>query len=123
MNDIRSKFEEIWPVPEGVVWDPEEKGGEYVPRVWRGADGYLDLAIEWDARLDTFTRCQETTEVYVSLVDELIGELDCIELAKDIWLPETAEAQHIEEMYALHAMRTRYLETLARAKQIMEQKK
>lgn len=117
MNDTRARFEEIWPVPEGVIWDPEN--GYY-----SAEDPESALrSIRHNARLDTFTRCQETTDVYVSLVDEFIGELDCIERAKDIWLPEVAEEQHMEEMYALHAMRTRYLETLNRAKQIMEQKK
>lgn len=117
MNDICERFEEIWPVPEGVCWCIVD-GGYFAE-----STEHIPNSIRHNARLDTFTRCQETTDVYVSLVDELIGELDCIERAKDIWLPEVAEEQHMEEMYALHAMRTRYLETLNRAKQIMEQKK
>ena len=119
MNDIRARFEEIWPVPDGVEFC-DVFGGYW----HKSTQDKLSVRFrEHDIRLDTFTRCQETTDVYVSLVDEFIGELDCIERAKDIWLPEVAEEQHMEEMYALHAMRTRYLETLNRAKQIMEQKK
>jgi hypothetical protein len=49
MKSIREKFEEIWPVPEGVYW--LEEYGNY--------DGTPDLSAEWDYRLDTFTRCQE----------------------------------------------------------------
>ena len=52
MNDTRARFEEIWPVPEGVYWY-----GKYE------VDPYLQhdsVAIELNARLDTFTRCQET---------------------------------------------------------------
>lgn len=54
--NIRERFEEIWPVPHGVYWN-EDQGycGEFT-RI----DIYFK-AIEWDARLDTFTRCQETT--------------------------------------------------------------
>ena len=66
MNDIRAKFEEIWPVPEQIEWD--DKFGQYL--------GDHELQLEFNARLDTFTRCQETTDVYVSLVDELVAVLD-----------------------------------------------
>jgi len=68
--NIRERFEEIWPVPEGVRWSDDF--GEYMPH--GGCDG--DLCVEWDTRLDTFTRCQETTDVYVSLVDEMVKELE-----------------------------------------------
>lgn len=74
MNDTRARFEEIWPVPEGVSW--YEEAGEYVPDVYNGDDDFFYLSCEWDARLDTFTRCQETTDVYVSLVEELVRELE-----------------------------------------------
>lgn len=69
MNDTRARFEEIWPVPEGVYW--HNGFGEYLPLT----SSRMDLANEWDARLDTFTRCQETTDVYVSLVEEMVDEL------------------------------------------------
>ena len=64
--NTRARFEEIWPVPEQIEWDAEF--GMYL--------GDHELRLEWDARLDTFTRCQETTDVYVSLVDELVRELE-----------------------------------------------
>lgn len=66
--NIRARFEEIWPVPEGVYWN--DKHGLYL------AYGDEDmLQYEWNDRLDTFTRCQETTDVYVSLVQEMINEI------------------------------------------------
>ena len=66
MNDIRARFEEIWPVPEGVRWSDDF--GEY----WTNNHTYEDSMDEWNARLDTFTRCQETTAIHLSLIDELI---------------------------------------------------
>jgi hypothetical protein len=72
MNNIRAKFEEIWPVPAGIEWD--DRWSEYLPI--DPADGHLiDQCTQLDTRLDTFTRCQETTEVYVSLIDELVQSL------------------------------------------------
>ena len=58
MKSTRELFEEIWPVPQGVCWDYDSK--EYVPRDYKGCDEFYDSAVEWDARLDTFTRCQES---------------------------------------------------------------
>jgi len=73
MNDIRARFEEIWPVPEGVCW--AEGYGEYMP-MNRHSIKHSELACEWDARLDTFTRCQETTEPVMSLIQELVWALE-----------------------------------------------
>lgn len=71
MKSTREQFEEIWPVPDGVHWD--ERWG-YLSR---DMDSDLqDECIRMDARLETFTRCQETTDVYVSLVEELVKELE-----------------------------------------------
>lgn len=92
MIDIRARFEEIWPVPEGVSW--YEEAGEYVPDVYNGEDDFFYLSCEWDARLDTFTRCQETTDVYVSLVDELIESLT---YAKN-WVELSSEVAIIENL-------------------------
>jgi hypothetical protein len=64
MSDIRARFEEIWPVPEGVYWMPlSRNGGEYMadPTI-KGDNNRIEAQLsaeEWDARLDTFTRCQE----------------------------------------------------------------
>lgn len=70
MNDIRAKFEEIWPVPEGVYWSPRDSG--YI-----ATNKATDLIIgEYNARLDTFTRCQETTAIHLSLIDELVKEIE-----------------------------------------------
>lgn len=66
--DIRARFEEIWPVPEGVFWN--EYVGEYDAMHYNSA-----VCDVYQARLDTFTRCQETTDVYVSLVDEMVDEI------------------------------------------------
>lgn len=54
MNDIRLKFEEIWPVPDGVYW--HEEASEY----WTNNHTYENSVDEWNARLDTFSRCQES---------------------------------------------------------------
>jgi hypothetical protein len=69
--NIRARFEEIWPVPAGIEWN--QVAGEYRVRIYYGAWG--TICNERNIRLDTFTRCQETTDVYVSLVDELIESL------------------------------------------------
>jgi hypothetical protein len=72
MNDIRAKFEEIWPVPDGVYWMPlSRNGGEYMADPSLSKDNREEAqfaAEEWDARLDTFTRCQETTEVATEII-------------------------------------------------------
>lgn len=72
MRDIRAKFEEIWPVPKGVAWGSVL--GSYF------AYSYIDqdAAIAHTARLDTFTRCQETTAIYSGIVDDMIREMDLI---------------------------------------------
>lgn len=99
--NIRERFEEIWPVPEGIYW--AEVFGAYVC-----ANGsYLRLeCMELNLRLDTFTRCQETTDVYVSLISELIED---IEMLAD-WANSISEKKMVAGI-------------VARAKQIMEQKK
>lgn len=75
MNDTRARFEEIWPVPEGVYWSPVF--GAYVCA--HGSPVKLEC-MELNLRLDTFTRCQETTDVYVSLVEEMVAELEHVAL-------------------------------------------
>jgi hypothetical protein len=69
MKTTREQFEEIWPVPEGVYW--RDSKGQY------GCDNhtYGDAMDAHNIRLDTFTRCQETTDVYVSLIEEMVAEL------------------------------------------------
>lgn len=52
MNEIRAKFEEIWPVPVDVYWS--NTSGMYL--------GACVDAMEHNARLDTFTRCQEAQQ-------------------------------------------------------------
>lgn len=66
-------------MPKGVEWYHE--AGEYVPRDYKGEDEFFHAAVEWDARLDTFTRCQETTDVYVSLVEEMVMEIEGLAIA------------------------------------------
>lgn len=99
--NIRERFEEIWPVPEGVYWSPVF--GAYIC-----ADGsYLRLkCTELNLRLDTFTRCQETTDVYVSLVDELVMDL-----------------QTRFDYYSDDANDQKSALLINRAKQLLEQKK
>lgn len=102
MNDTRARFEEIWPVPEGIEWRDSFVG--YAP-MNGPSDAVLDTCIEWDTRLDTFTRCQETTDVYVSLVDEMVMEIEGLAIAAYGCVPQQSQ------------------DILDRAKQIMEQKK
>lgn len=102
MNDIRARFEEIWPVPEGLYW--ADDFGQYFP-VTASIDKRIE-AFQHDARLDTFTRCQETTDVYVSLIGELVRELENAEP----WI-------HDSNQYCFAA------DLVDRAKQIMEHKK
>ena len=55
MNDIRARFEEIWPVPECIEWLP--KWSEYVSTESTILSEMT--AGQFNARLDTFTRCQD----------------------------------------------------------------
>lgn len=103
MKSVRERFEEIWPVPEGVVWSPNI--GQYVLS-GKGNAILLDKCYELDFRLDTFTRFQETNPMVGVLVDDLIRELDN---AKSF----------ITDGYT----RARITCTIENAKQIMEQKK
>ena len=64
MNDTRARFEEIWPVPEGMEW--LSNVGRYVQITGKWLP--MGAAQAYNARLDTFTRCQETTET----VNEII---------------------------------------------------
>lgn len=90
MNDARATFEEIWPVPEQIEWSADRCA------YWTEQYGFMLFAAELNLRLDTFTRCQETTDVYVSLISEMVDEL--------------SQDQYPGDWYY-------------RAKQIMEQKK
>jgi hypothetical protein len=71
MNDIRAKFEEIWPVPECVEWSDRYK--QYVC-----PEGPYSCCAseEYSIRLDTFTRCQETMAPVMSLMEELVEEIE-----------------------------------------------
>ena len=69
MNDTRARFEEIWPVPEQIEWSADRCA------YWTEQYGFMLFAAELNLRLDTFTRCQETTDVYVSLIQEMVDEL------------------------------------------------
>ena len=72
--NIRARFEEIWPVPEGVEFC-DVFGGYW----HESTQDKLSVRFrEYDIRLDTFTSCQETTDVYVSLIQEMASTLeDC----------------------------------------------
>ena len=83
-------------MPECIEWDSEF--GMYL--------GDHELRLEWTARLDTFIRCQETTDVYVSLISELIEDIESLA----DWANSTSEKKMVAGI-------------IDRAKQIMEQKK
>lgn len=103
MNDIRARFEEIWPVPAGVYWCADL--GEYM-RKDVSNKFLLPVCVEYDARLETFTRCQETTVLVVGITEELVRELE----NASPWI-------HDSNQYCFAA------DVVNRAKQIMEQKK
>jgi hypothetical protein len=103
MNDIRAKFEEIWPVPDVIMWS--EYIGRYIP-MHDEVLQYERLNEQWahehNARLDTFTRCQETMAPVLSLVDELTKDLE--------WINEKNEDHYL-------------INQIDRAKQVMEKYK
>jgi len=72
MNDIRAKFEEIWPVPDYAIWCRSTGLYWYLRH---DLESPLEFK-EWNDRLDTFTRCQETTAIHLSLIDELVREIE-----------------------------------------------
>lgn len=86
MNTIRARFEEIWPVPDGVYWSLVF--GAYVCA--HGSPVKLEC-MELNLRLDTFTRYQETTDVYVSLVDEMVMEIDGLAIAAYGCVPQQSQ--------------------------------
>lgn len=117
--NIREKFEEIWPVPEGVVWCRESDAYYFEVEPFE----HFRPCEEMNHRLDTFTRCQETSDVYASLVDELVFQLE----AEDRRLNDAADLirkeQYMASLLAIcHDPKPRR-DILSRAKQIMEQKK
>jgi hypothetical protein len=71
--NTRARFEEIWPVPEGVEWVSES--GMYFPTNWQ-YEQYGATATTMNARLDTFTRCQETMAPVLSIIEELIESIE-----------------------------------------------
>ena len=100
MNDIRARFEEIWPVPEGLRWD--DRWG-YLPTD-PDSEQQINASVEHDTRLDTFTRCQETTSLYAGIIDDMIGDM---ELINDV----------STDLHAIGIAR----ESIGRAKQKLEQ--
>lgn len=82
MKSTREQFEEIWPVPDGVYWMPlSRSGGEYMadPTI-KGDNNRIEAQIaaeEWDARLDTFTRCQEMLAIPEITKDHVFFALNC----------------------------------------------
>ena len=57
-------------MPEGVYWSPV-----FCAYVCAHGSPVKLECMELNLRLDTFTRCQETTDVYVSLIDELVADI------------------------------------------------
>lgn len=78
MNNIRAKFEEIWPVPDVVMWS--EYIGRYIPMPDEVLQ-YERLNEQWahehNARLDTFTRCQELMAIPEITKEQVFFALCC----------------------------------------------
>jgi len=90
MNDIRAKFEEIWPVPDCIFWAKDGYVAISHP-VLEYRRAYAQVAMDHSLRLDTFTRCQETMAPVFSLIEEMISEFD----ADQIWYPWLDRAKQI----------------------------
>ena len=58
-------------MPEGVCWCSSSGGYWFIVN----ADQMTQSCEEMNLRLDTFTRFQETTDVYVSLIEEMVADL------------------------------------------------
>jgi hypothetical protein len=113
MKTIRERFEEIWPVPEGVYW--HDGFCEYMPTD-PASEYHLEAAVAIDLRLDTFTRCQETTALYLCLIDELVQLLQWYVDEDEIHEGDPENKYWVDGKHEAEAL-------LYRAKQIMEQKK
>lgn len=57
-------------MPEQIQWSADRCA------YWTEQYGFMLFAAELNLRLDTFTRCQETTSIHLSLIDELVAELE-----------------------------------------------
>lgn len=117
MNDTRARFEEIWPVPDGVYW--HETAGDYM--TLDGIDDWQDHYFQrvrdsYAARLDTFTRCQETTSIHMSLIDELAQSLQWYVDEDEINEGDPENKYWVDGKHEAEAL-------LDSAKQITEQKK
>lgn len=77
MKGYRERFEEVWPVPDYATWCRSTGMYWYLRH---DLESPLEFK-EWNDRLDTFTRCQETTDVYASLIDEIIDEVEGLSIA------------------------------------------
>lgn len=99
--NIRARFEEIWPVPECAEWS--DYFGKYLqaPNTW----ATIGAVAAYNARLDTFIRCQESMAPVLSLIEEMVADIE--------YLIEFADGN---EPYST-------TETLNQAKQLLEQKK
>ncbi|MNJ38423.1 hypothetical protein D3C77_332700 [compost metagenome] len=76
MKSIREKFEEIWPVPDVIFWSQDIGRYAAMPdEVLQYERLNEQWAHEHNARLDTFTRCQEKTSIHLGLIDELVMDL------------------------------------------------
>lgn len=71
MNDIRARFEEVWPVPENVFWNSEH--GIYQTTDVRNPD------VPWtqNRMLDTFSRCQELMAIPEITKEQVFFALCC----------------------------------------------
>ena len=82
MKSYREQFEEVWPVPDVIFWSQEIGGYSPMPdEVLQYERLNEQWAHEHNARLDTFSRCRETTDVYASLIDEMIDEVEGLSIA------------------------------------------
>lgn len=77
MKSYREQFEEIWPVPDYATWCRSTGMYWYLRH---DLESPLEFK-EWNDRFDTFARCQETKDVYASLVDEMIDEVEGLSIA------------------------------------------
>ena len=111
--NIRARFEEIWPVPFGVSWNVDH--GKYMVFGMSCLESSF-AAHAHNARLDTFTRCQETTAIHLSLIDELVQSLQWYVDEDEIHEGDPDNEYWVAGKHAAQSL-------CDRAKQIMEHKK
>ncbi len=85
MKSIREQFEEIWPVPKGVAWG-SVLGAYFAHHYYDQAE-----ATAHQGRLEAFNRCQESMAPFMSLIDEMVMEIEGLAIEAYGCVPHQSE--------------------------------